>query len=146
MQFLSTSGHSIPMFPNAGTIVVCWTAGQQVEQSILHLEHENTKIHIISPCWPRPSIALQCKILVYSIIHLLIFPGYTIPITHSLTMVWSCRGLLGGNCSINDILSVIDSHVLLCVYVSVWLLMFQVRHLKGTILWSQYIFYNLLSH
>ena len=39
------------------TVVVCWTAGQQIEQLILL----RTKFYLISPACPQPSIALQCR-------------------------------------------------------------------------------------
>ena len=41
-----------------GTVVVRWTAGQQVEfRGMIH------DIHLISHGFPRPSIALQCRIV-----------------------------------------------------------------------------------
>ena len=42
-----------------GTEVTHWTAGQQVERSILHQGHDSYKIHLISPCCPRPCIVLK---------------------------------------------------------------------------------------
>ena len=35
----------------------CWTAGQQVEKSVLHQGMIHNKIHLISPGCPQPSIA-----------------------------------------------------------------------------------------
>ena len=45
--------------PGASVVqwVELWTAGQQVEQSILHEGHAN-KIYLISPDYPLPSVAL----------------------------------------------------------------------------------------
>ena len=44
-----------------GTVLAHWTAGQQVERSILHQGMICNKIHLISPGCSRPSIALQVK-------------------------------------------------------------------------------------
>ena len=41
------------------TIVACRTAGQQIKWTILHLGHVPTKIHLISPDCPQPSMALH---------------------------------------------------------------------------------------
>ena len=37
-----------------GTMVVHWTAAQQVQRSILHQGHGSYQIHLISPGCPRP--------------------------------------------------------------------------------------------
>ena len=39
---------------------------QQVKRSILHKGMMHNKIHLICPRCPRPSISLQCRIVVYN--------------------------------------------------------------------------------
>ena len=60
----------------SGTVVVHWTAGQKVERWILHQGHDSYKIHPIIPAFPRPSIALQCRIVALNTNHF-INPGRT---------------------------------------------------------------------
>ena len=55
------------------TVVVYWTAGQEVQQSILHLEHNSNQY---SSHWPRLSLfslALRCRILASNTIHFMLF-------------------------------------------------------------------------
>ena len=47
---------------SCSTVVVCWTAGQYVEQSILHRGHDSQ--HLITPGCTQLNIALQCRIMV----------------------------------------------------------------------------------
>ena len=59
-QFLPLLDISCLFGGSHSTVRSCWTAGQQVERLILHMV--DTKI---SPGFPRPSIALQCRIMTY---------------------------------------------------------------------------------
>ena len=42
-------------------MVVCWTADQHAARSILHRGMFHNKNHLISTCYPRPSIVLQAQ-------------------------------------------------------------------------------------
>ena len=54
-----------------GTVVARWTAGQQVERSILHLGYDYShRNKSLAPGCSRPSISLQCRCGVHNI-HLL---------------------------------------------------------------------------
>ena len=45
------------------TVVTRWTAGQEVERSILHQGHVSYQIHLIGPDCPRPSILTNAESL-----------------------------------------------------------------------------------
>ena len=62
----------IPKFISLAQVVVCWTADQQVNGMSNRSCMIHTKINLSSPGWPRPSIALQCRIVPWNTIHLFI--------------------------------------------------------------------------
>ena len=52
------------------TVVVCWTAGQQVKQWILHLRHNSYQNYLVSsgcPCLEYSLTVLQCRIMAWNI-------------------------------------------------------------------------------